>query len=200
MTATAASSYPASFSLEPPDRIANWRPLVHWLMAIPHMVVLYALGIVSEVVAVVSWFAILFTGKQPEGLAGVQSMYLRYSMRVFAFVGFQVEEYPPFAFGSSASDPGDGGRVRVDFRPALENRNRVTVFFRLLLLIPHMIVLGLVGMVAGLAYVVGFFAVLFTGRWPAGLRRFVLGVMRWGLRTQAYMLLLTDEYPPFSLD
>jgi hypothetical protein len=42
--------------------------------------------------------------------------------------------------------------------------------------------------------------VLFTGRWPDGLRDFVIKVMRWGVRVQAYFLLLTDEYPPFALD
>jgi hypothetical protein len=47
---------------------------------------------------------------------------------------------------------------------------------------------------------IAFFAVLFTGRWPDGLRSFLLGVMRWALRVEAYLLLLTDEYPPFSLD
>ena len=47
---------------------------------------------------------------------------------------------------------------------------------------------------------IAFFAVLFTGSWPVGLRDFVLGVMRWGVRVQAYCWLLTDEYPPFALD
>jgi hypothetical protein len=50
------------------------------------------------------------------------------------------------------------------------------------------------------ALVIAFFAVLFTGRWPEGLRSFVVGVMRWGTRVNAYLLLLTDKYPPFSLD
>jgi hypothetical protein len=47
---------------------------------------------------------------------------------------------------------------------------------------------------------IALFAVLFTGRWPAGLRHFTLGVLRWWLRVEAYLLLLTDEYPPFTLD
>lgn len=200
MAAPVASSYPASFSLDPPDRIANWRPVVHWILAIPHYVVMYVLAIVSEVVAVVSWLAILITGKQPEGLAGVQCMYQRYQMRTWAYVAFLVEEYPPFSFATSASDAGDYGRVRVNFVPAMDGRNRLTVLLRILLVIPHLVVLSLAWIAGFVAVVVGFFAVLFTGRWPAGVRDFVLGLMRWTTRANAYMWLLTDEYPPFSTD
>jgi hypothetical protein len=63
-----------------------------------------------------------------------------------------------------------------------------------------MIVLAFLGIAAFVAGVIAFFAVLFTGHWPDGLRTFVLGVMRWGTRVNAYFYLLTDEYPPFSLD
>ena len=45
-----------------------------------------------------------------------------------------------------------------------------------------------------------FFIVLFTGRWPDGLCTFVLGFMRWVTRVNAYAFLLTDEYPPFSME
>jgi hypothetical protein len=196
----ASSAYPATLTVESPEKIANWRPLVQWFLAIPHYVVLYALGIVSEVVAVIAWFAILFTGKLPEGLAGVQALYLRYTNRTMAYAGFLIEDYPPFAFGTTSADPGDYPRVRTDVVPALEDRNRVTTFFRIILVIPHIVVLGLLGIVAWVAWIIALFAVLFTGSWPDGLRTFVLGYLRWSLRVNAYFLLLTDEYPPFSLD
>jgi hypothetical protein len=195
----AGSTYPASFTLDAPDKIANWRPLVHWILAIPHYVVLYALNIVSEVVGLVSWFAILFTGKLPEGLAGVQCMCQRYMERVGAYVGFLHEDYPPFSFATTAADPGDT-RMRVDYQPALEGRNRLTVFFRFLLILPHAFLLLVIYIGALFCYLIAGFAVLFTGRWPEGLRTFVLGVFRWTVRANAYFWLLTDEYPPFSLD
>ena len=49
-------------------------------------------------------------------------------------------------------------------------------------------------------YATLFFAVLFTGRWPEGMRSFVLNVLRWYLRVSTYFLLLTDEYPPFAFE
>jgi hypothetical protein len=192
--------YPATFTFDPPEKVANWRPLGNWFLAIPHLMVLYILNFVSEVVAFVSWLVILFTGKLPDGLANIQVMYLRYIVRTYTYTGFMREEYPPFSFDSSATDPGDDPRVRVDVVPQLENRNRLTVFFRIILVIPQLIVLAVLAIGAWVALVIAFFAVLFTGKWPTGLRDFVLGVMRWGIRVQVYFLLLTDQYPPFVLD
>jgi len=192
-------AYPARFSFDSPERIANWRPLVQWLLAIPHWLVIYGLEIVARVLAVISWFAILFTGRLPAGLANFQSMFLRYYIRTATYAGFLRAEYPPFGFTTSPADPGDDPRVRVELVPQLENRNRLTTAFRLILVIPHVVVLALLGIAVFVVVVIALFAVLFTGRWPAGMRDFVLGVARWWLRVDAYLLLLTDDYPPFSL-
>ena len=192
-------SFPATFSFDPPERIANWRPLVNWLLAIPHIAILYVLQTVSQVVGVISWFAIVFTGKLPDGLANVQAMYLRYMLRTYTYIGFLREEYPPFTLATATSDPGDDPRVRVDVQPQLTDRNRLTAFFRIILVIPQVIVLVVLTFAAGVVTLIAAFAVLFTGRWPTGMRDFVLNVCRWGLRVQAYFLLLTDTYPPFTL-
>ena len=195
-----STPYPATLTFDPPETVANWRPLVNWLLAIPHFVVLYALNIVSEVIGLVSWFTIVFTGELPEGLANLQVMCMRYSLRTYVYAAFLKEEYPPFTFGTTPADPGDDPRLRVDIAPQLVNRNRLTVAFRIILVIPQVIVVGILTFVAYVAVLIAFFAVLFTGRWPSGLRDFVVGVMRWGVRVQTYFLLLTDDYPPFAMD
>lgn len=195
----ADAGYPAVFELDRAEHIANWRPLVHWLLIIPHMIVLGFLGVVAEVVAFIAWFVILFTGKLPEGMANLISLYIRYSNRVNGYYMFMREEYPPFSFDATPQDPGDYPPVRTRFGPELENRNRLTTAFRFILVIPQIVVLAVLGFVAFLATIGGFFAVLFTGKWPAGLQEFVLGVLRWNTRVSAYALLLVDEYPPFSL-
>jgi Domain of unknown function (DUF4389) len=194
------ASYPATLTFDPPEKIANWRPLVQWLLVIPHGVVLYLLNIVSEVISVVSWIVILFTGKLPDGLANFQVMYIRYSVRTATYLGFMREEYPPFTFEMTPNDPGDDARVSVNLTPALTDRNRVTVAFRLILAIPQFIAVFLLSIGAAVGVIIAFFTVLFTGAWPPGIRDFVVSVMRWNLRVQAYLLLLTDVYPPFSLD
>src|SRR6516162_915387 len=107
----ASSSYPASFTFDPPETVANWRPLVNWILAFPHFVILYAFRVVAEVVSVVAWFTILFTGALPESLANLQVMFLRYETRVYIYACFLREEYPPFAFTSTPVDDGDDPRV-----------------------------------------------------------------------------------------
>lgn len=193
------SAFPAAMTFDAPLQVARWRPLIAWLLAIPHLIVAYALNIVSDVLAIVSWFAILFTGKLPEGIAGVQCMCLRYGTRAQTYAGFLYEPYPPFTFESTGADPGDLQVMRIDYTPQYEDRNRLTVFFRILMVIPHVIVLAVLGIGAFICIVIGFFAVLITGAWPEGLRSFILNVLRWSVRLQAYMYLLTDEYPPFEL-
>jgi hypothetical protein len=195
-----SSPYPAGFTFDPPEKVANWRPLVNWLLAIPHLIILNVLGTLSRLVSVICWFAILFTGKLPDGLANLQVMYVRYSLRTYLYVGFMREEYPLFSFDTVVADPGDDPRVRVNVQPQLTDRNRLTVALRIIWLIPQLVVLVALFIAAVVVSVIAFFAVLFTGKWPTGMRDFVLKVVAWSLRVQVYGLLLTDEYPPFALD
>jgi Domain of unknown function (DUF4389) len=81
-----------------------------------------------------------------------------------------------------------------------EPLNRFLPLVKWLLLIPHFIALFLLAIGAYLAVIGALFAVLFTGRYPRGIFEFVLGVMRWTLRVNAYYYLMTDDYPPFSLN
>ncbi len=194
----APGGYPLTLTFDTPEKIARWRPLVHWLLAIPHFIILYVLGIVAQVLAFVAWFAGVFAGTIPDGLQKPIAMYLRYNARVTTYALFQREEYPPFAFDGSFADPGDDPRIRVDVVPAIEGRSRLTIFFRLIMIIPQMFALFFVAIAAWVVMVIGFFAVIILGRWPTGLNDFLIGFLRWTTRVNAYCYLLTDEYPPFS--
>jgi hypothetical protein len=197
--AASAATYPATMTFDPPANMPRWRALFSVFAAIPHLVVLSFLGSVAQALGIIAWIMAVFTGKVPKGIADVQSMYLRYSMRATLYALAMSPEYPPFTFDMTAADPGDVVGLRVDITPQLEDRNRVTAFFRILLAIPHFIALLFVGIAAAVAIWIGLVAVLFTGRWPEGLRTFALNMTRWSLRVQAYTMLLTDEYPPFEL-
>lgn len=112
---------------------------------------------------------------------------------------FLHSSYPPFAFDMTADDPGRTP-ASVSVQPELEGRNRLTTLVRLILAIPAMLFALIVGIIALVCHLLGLLAVLFTGRWPSGLRGWVVSVMGVDLRLNAYLSLLTDEYPPFSLD
>lgn len=191
--------YPASIDVRTPEKVDNWRPLVQWILAIPHLIVAAALEYAAGAIAFVSWFVILFTGRLPRGLADFQIMILRYTARAQLYAGFLSTEYPPFEFAMSASDPG-GSPTHVGVRPELENRNRLTVGFRIILVIPAVLFAVLVSIVGMVCWFLAIFAVLFTGRWPDGLRSWVMKAVLVSLRLNAYALMLTDEYPPFATD
>jgi hypothetical protein len=79
------------------QRLNRWLPLVKWLLAIPHYIVLFFLGIGAFFAIVVAWFAILFTGRYPRGLFDFVTGFLRWSIRVTAYAfALTTDEYPPF--------------------------------------------------------------------------------------------------------
>ena len=81
--------------------------------------------------------------------------------------------------------------------PALE-RSRLSVFFRFIMVIPHLIWSFFYGFAAGIAVFVAWFATVFSGRYPAGVYEFVAGYLRFSTRLYAYTYLVTDEFPPFD--
>ncbi len=81
-----------------------------------------------------------------------------------------------------------------------EKMSRLTTFFRIILIIPQVIVLYFLEIVAGVIWFIAWWAILFTGKYPKGMYDFFVGFMRWSTRVNGYMYLLTDKYPPFSMD
>ncbi|MEW6154079.1 MAG: DUF4389 domain-containing protein [Actinomycetota bacterium] len=190
--------YPADLDLDAPVEVANWRPLVHWLLAVPHLMIASVLGQVGGVIGFVSWFIIVFTGRLPESLANFQCLVLRYTARAYSYALWLREPYPAFDFSMTPADPG-GDPLRVDLAPRLEDRNRLTVGLRFIWIIPIAIYLAFVSLAAMVVAFAGFFAVLFTGRWPEGMRRFLVATGRLSIRVSAYGYLLVDDYPPFAV-
>ena len=98
---------------------------------------------------------------------------------------------------SSWQDPAAMYPVAYDQNPPVE-RNRLTVFFRIFIVIPHFIVAMFYGLAFLLAVIVAWFAILFTGKYPQGLYDFCAGFLRFGTRLIGYYFLVTDEFPPFD--
>jgi hypothetical protein len=149
------------------------------------------LGAVAIVLAIVSWFTIVFAGSHIIGIRQFTTFYMRWRVRALAYLMLLEDQYPPFG---DAEYP-----ASLTVTDPTGPRDRLTVFFRLLLTIPHFIVLFFIVFAWWITAIVSWFLILFTGEYPGGLYEFGVGTLRWLLRVEAYMLLLVDEYPPFSL-
>ncbi len=191
-TAVAAPGYPLRYDVEYPEELSRWLIFVKWLLAIPHTIILYALVIAAEVVTFIAFFAILFTKRYPQGLFDFVVNVNRWSANVMAYTMLFRDEYPPFSW-----EPGEYAvTYEVDYP---EELSRWLPLIKWLLAIPHIIVLLFLFIAVYFVYIIAFFAILFTKRFPRGLFDFTVGVHRWNLRVGAYTALLRDEYPPFSL-
>jgi Domain of unknown function (DUF4389) len=192
--ATAAPDYPARFSVEYPERLSRWKIFVKWLLAIPHLIIVYLLQAVASVMVLIAFFAILFTKRWPRGMFDFMVQIQRWTLNVTAYsITLMRDEYPPFG--------GDEGgyplRLELDYD---DNLSRWMIFVKWLLVIPHLIILLFLYVAAVVVVFIAFFAILFTARYPRGMFDFVEGTLRWWIRVQAYApWLMTDRYPPFSL-
>ena len=136
---------------------------------------------------------ILFRQKYPRWWFDWNRELLRFSNRVGAYLFLLDDRYP-------STDEQQSVRLELPYPDVPAELNRWLPLVKWFLAIPHYLVLFFlyVGVVLGI--IGAWFAILFTGRYPRGIFDFVVGVMRWGNRVNAYaFLLITDRYPPFRL-
>jgi hypothetical protein len=191
---------------EPPSR-ALW--LVKWLLAIPHLIVLFFLAIAFVILTIIAFFAILFTGRYPRGMFDFNVGVLRWCWRVefYAYGALATDKYPPFTL-KSADYPAD---LTIEYPETLKNWMVLVKWF---LAIPHYAILGaLVGWgynyaahaeypfwgLLWILLIIVAVLLLFTGKYHRDIFKLVMGIQRWSYRVLAYVGLMTDEYPHFRL-
>ena len=137
---------------------------------------------------------ILFREKYPRWWFDWNLELTRFSSRVAIYGALLDDRYP-------STDEAQSLRLDMPYPDARAELNRWLPLVKWLLAIPHYIVLVFLGIAAFVCVVIAWFAILFTGRYPRGLFDFVVGVGRWSTRVSAYaFLMVTDRYPPFSLE
>ena len=193
-----SSLYPAQVEFHADRHITRWRPLVQWLLAVPQLMIARVLSSLRGVLTLISLFTVLFTEKIPRPLFDMIAMTYRYEWRAMSYALFLHEDYPPFDFQVGGTDDGVEPHTTLTLTYP-EHLDRWKPLYKWFLAIPHYVVVIALAIGAAFAVVWGFFAVVFTGQYPAGPRDFIVDAYRYGLRVQAYVGLLTDQYPPFAL-
>jgi hypothetical protein len=191
-TTGAGADYPIRLDIPYPESLSRWLIFVKWLLAIPHIIIVYVLGYIFQLLTFIAIFTVLFTKRFPRGMFTFNVGMRRWQLNTYAYVFLLRDEYPPFSL--------DTGQYPVAFEadyPA--ELSRFSPLYQWLLAIPHFIVLIFLTIAAALVTIVAFFAILFTGKYPRGLFDFVVGVERWSERVTLYAAFMTNEYPPFSL-
>jgi hypothetical protein len=185
-------------TVDSPYELARWRPLVNWVLYIPHAVILYALQILARAVFAVYWVMFIVTGKLHTGLYGMMVMYERYNARASGFlVGFS-ELYPPFDFTTDTVDNNGYPPIRLNL-PTVPDSVPRSAALNLFKAIPHFIVLMVFFVGAAVVAVIGWFAVLFTGAWPHDMRAFLVRVSNYEYRIWTYVTMVENDYPAFGL-
>jgi hypothetical protein len=160
------------------------------ILAIPHYIALYFLNIAASVILFIGWWCALFTGRLPEFAESFLGGYLRWTVRVNAYLYLLTDMYPPFSLDDDPAYP-----VRLAIPPA-QPLNRAAVFFRILLAIPASIVVSVVTFGAGtLGSFVAWLITLIAGQLPRPFHLAFTAVLRYSTRLSAYVWLLTPAYP-----
>jgi hypothetical protein len=137
---------------------------------------------------------IVFRQKYPRWWFDWNVQFVRFSLRVAVYAALLTDVYP-------STDEEQAVHLKVPYPDAKKDLSPWLPLVKWFLAIPHFVVLFFLGVAVCVCVVISWFAILFTGRYPKELAAFVAGVMRWGVRVCAYaFLLVTDVYPPFTLD
>lgn len=202
--------YPIDVVIAPPAPQNRWRVFFRLILAIPAMLIAgaltigrggygvnYSLGL-AGVAAFLGWFAVLARTRMPRGLRDVVAYALCYSAQLDAYLFLLTDRYPNSDPQTALPElPARDDPIGLDVRDDLA-RNRLTVFFRLILAIPHLIWLALWGVLAVLAAIANWFATLVGNISPPSLHGFLAAYVRYHGHVYAYLFLIAEPFPGFT--
>ncbi len=191
--------YAARLDIDYPEKLDRLTTFFRVIWIIPIVVVLSLLTAtgsgetVGGLFFMATMLMIVFRERYPRWWFDFSRQLVRFEARVLAYLVLLTDRFPSTVDEQSV-------HLEIDYPDAERDLNRWLPLVKWLLAIPHYIVLAVLAVIAIFVVVIAWFAILFTGRYPQALFDYVVGVGRWGLRVQAYaFLLVTDQYPPFSL-
>jgi hypothetical protein len=215
-------SYPVGVEIDPPARQSRWITAFRIVLAFPALMLASALvggwgggggqagdsdggeagfflsgGGVAVTVAFLAWFACLVRGRMPNGFRDLVAYALRYNAQVAAYLLLLTDRYPDSDPAEPSPQPAPPHPIVLQVEDDLR-RSRLTVLFRLLLALPHLVWFMLWTVAAILVAVVAWFATLFAGRPPDALRRFLAAYVRYDVHLFAFLFLVANPFPGFT--
>lgn len=202
--------YPVEVEIAPPQPQNRWTVFFRLILAVPAILLAGTLasswrqpgynsgfGLIG-IAALLGWFVCLGRSRMPRGLRDAAAWALAYTAQLDAYLLLLTDHYPnsdPYAALDEIPARSDPIQLQAD-----ENlkRSRLTVFFRLLLAIPHLIWLSLWGIAAFFAAIANWLATLVRGSSPEGLHRFLSSYLRYAIHVYAYVYLTADPFPGFT--
>jgi hypothetical protein len=160
------------------------------ILAIPHMIVYAAWGYFANLLAVVQWFIVLFTGTRNLGIFNLQNAYVGYGTRVNAYTSLMIDPYPPF--GTEVGDTGVTYALEYE-----AEADRLSNALRIFYLIPAVFILIFVSIGAFVFIVISWFAIIITGKQSQSSFAFLRRWLAFSTRVTTYAGLMTDTYPKF---
>jgi D-alanyl-lipoteichoic acid acyltransferase DltB (MBOAT superfamily) len=188
------SPYPIGYQADYAEERSRLTTFFRLILAIPVIIVgaVYAIGAVVAIV--IAWFALLFTGRYPEGLYNFSAGVLRYTTRMNAYTRLLTDVYPPFDMGEHPEYP-----VRVAIAPARESYNRVKVLFRIILAIPVMLISYALNILVEVCSFLAWVLIVVTGKQNKSLQDAINLGTGYAARAGGYFSLMTEDWPPFSI-
>lgn len=216
----ANEAYPLRVVMNRDENLSRWLWIIKGIMVIPHYIVMFFLAIPLILVIPIAWISVVVTGVYPKALwdyvVGVQ----RWSFRLSSYSSTLItDKYPPFTL---QDDPEYPARYLPRY-PEKGELSRLTVFFRLILAIPVLFLVGLLtinpntwgymqsprqefGFLANIISIMGLLSlaaglsILITGKYSDGIFKWLSAFQRFSARVSAYVLFLVEPYPPIRLD
>ena len=187
--------YPVTFRADYVEKRSRLTTFFRLILAIPHFIAVTLYFLAAEVVVIISWFALLFTGRYPQGMYDFVAGALRYQTRVYGYAALLSDQYPPFS-----GDPATPYPVDLVIGPPKAEYSRMKVLFRIILAIPVLIIQYAMQIVAQVGAFLAWWAILFLGRQPKGLQDMIVLGLSYQQRATVYLALITEDWPPFTDD
>jgi hypothetical protein len=184
--------YPVTFEVDYEERRSRLSVFFRLFLLIPLYLWIALYGFVTYFAIIFAWVAILFTGRYPEGLYRFVSGFTRVLSLFTAYSALMTDQYPPFLPDVNPNYP-----VRMEFE-RLPLYSRLKTFFRSIIAIPIYILRYVLNLLLELCAVAAWIVIVITGKLPRGLFDTLYLVMAYVARSDAYLFLLTETYPPFQ--